>query len=97
MISNRYCTTYLTDRRNYGADKVKATGKVPAASLVNDAGSGSVAVCVQQLVQSLQGQGATSQVVPPKRVINPPEFRGLCPPKISIKYNESAVLNALQS
>lgn len=42
--------TFLTDRRNYGAYEMKTARKVPAASLVDDAGGGSVAVGVQQLV-----------------------------------------------
>lgn len=80
---------YLTDRGDDGADKVKATGKIPAASLVDDAGGGSVAVGVQELVQPLQGRGATSQVVPSKRVINPPEFRGLSFKRQTLRNNVS--------
>lgn len=68
---------FLTYRRNDGAYKVKATGKIPAASLVDNAGGGCVAVSVQELVQPLQGQGAASQVMSTERVINPPKLRGL--------------------
>jgi len=42
----RYCVMFLTDRRNYGAHEVKATRKIPAASLIDDADGRSVAVGV---------------------------------------------------
>lgn len=79
VFQERDPVAFLTDRRNDGAHEVKAAGKIPAASLVDDSGGGSVAVGVQKLVQPLQSQGATSQMVPSKRVIDPPKFRGLSP------------------
>lgn len=71
-------TAFLTDRRNYGAHEVKATRKIPAAPLVDDAGGGSVPIGVQKLVQPLQRQRTVSQMVLSKRVINLPELYGLC-------------------